>query len=61
MRADSGSMDSERRVTRVTAQGLWPIYTGYQSDSEWRSSLLFWCTRHWTIEHQNTCRRTAGL
>jgi len=45
----------------ITLRRSCTVYTGYQCNSEWRSSLLFWCTRHWTIEHQNACRRTAGL
>jgi len=30
----------------ITLRRFCTIYTGYQCDSEWRSSLLFWCTRH---------------
>jgi len=29
----------------ITLRRSCTIYTGYLCDSEWRSSLLFWCTR----------------
>jgi len=39
-----------RVITRtqdvITLRRSCTIYTGYQCHSEWRSSLLFWCTRH---------------